>query len=486
MANSENQGLQFALIVFFILMVVLSVTTFIFFNSYQEADSRSKKDAQKAAESDKQLLTAQEELNRLKELIGFKPEATKETAETDFKADMDKYAAALPAEKHNYRQSLGETFNAKEKFSAELADAQDQIKKLNAINAAYQKTANEQVAAATATKDKALADLKAEQAKFMEAQKVADSEKKDLVDKLNKVAQEKTAEVDKVKKDVEVLQKEKAGFEIKVKDLAGEKEKLLGKTFAMDDGEIRSVNQRTAIVWINLGKADHLQPKVTFTVHRAGLPATEDGRKASIEVTNVLGDHLSEARILEDSLKDPIGPGDKIYTPLWEPGHPEHFAIVGRINFKGDADKDDDRQRLRDLIRANGGVIDAEVDPATGTISGDNVTAATPFGVTVDTRYLVQGKRGSDKGQEAAAKLLEAARQVGAEVISLDKLMDKIGWRDPNQIVRFGRDSNVEQYKPREPDGGLKRSPGSTSDVFRKRRPGEPVNAYQFETPPAK
>ncbi|HEY5314854.1 MAG TPA: hypothetical protein VIK18_20135 [Pirellulales bacterium] len=476
MASSENQGLQFALIVFFILMVVLSVTTFIFFNSYQEADSRSKKDAQKAVESEKRLTDAQTELNKLKEFIGIKPEATQESAATDFKTDMDKFAAALPAEKRYYRQSLEETFNSRAKVSAELADAQDQIKKLNAVNAAYQKTANEQVAAATAAKDKSLAELKAEQAKFMEAQKVADGEKKDLADKLSKAQQEKTAEVEKVRKDVEQLQKAVASSKVLVKDLAGEKEKLLGKTYAMDDGEIRAVNQRTATVWLNLGKADGLRPLVTFTVHRAGLPATEEGHKASIEVTNILGDHLSEARILEDSLKDPIVPGDKVYTPLWEPGHPEHFAIVGRIDFNGGPD-DLDGKRLRDLIRAHGGVIDAEVDPETAKVTGS---------VTVDTRYLIRGKRGSEKAQEAANSLVEAARQVGAEVISVDKLMDKIGWRDPNQIVRFGRDTNAGQYRPRDPDGGVKVSPGSTSDVFRRRRPGEPVNAYQFEKVPEK
>ena len=78
MASSENQGLQFALIVLFILTVVLSLTTFIFFKDYQEADGKSKKDAQKAAEAEKHLVDAQTELNKLKEFIGIKPEATLE------------------------------------------------------------------------------------------------------------------------------------------------------------------------------------------------------------------------------------------------------------------------------------------------------------------------------------------------------------------------------------------------------------------------
>ena len=75
--------------------------------------------------------------------------------------------------------------------------------------------------------------------------------------------------------------------------------------------------------------------------------------------------------------------------------------------------------------------------------------------LTVDTRYLIRGPLGSEKTREAYEAMVNAARQVGAETISVDKLMDKIGWRDPNQVVRFGRDSNAEQYKPRLPDGGI-------------------------------
>ena len=41
MASSENQGLQIALIILFGLMIVLSVTTFVFFQWYQDADNRA-------------------------------------------------------------------------------------------------------------------------------------------------------------------------------------------------------------------------------------------------------------------------------------------------------------------------------------------------------------------------------------------------------------------------------------------------------------
>ena len=97
------------------------------------------------------------------------------------------------------------------------------------MNAAYQKNPQEKWPPPPPPRTKPLADLQAEQAKFMDAQKAADAEKKNLADQLSKAQQDKTAEVDKVKKEVEVLQKDIASSKVLVKDLAGEKEKLLGR-----------------------------------------------------------------------------------------------------------------------------------------------------------------------------------------------------------------------------------------------------------------
>ena len=60
-----------------------------------------------------------------------------------------------------------------------------------------------------------------------------------------------------------------------------------------------------------------------------------EGNKGSIEVTHVLGDHLAEARVTDDKLADPILPGDKVYTPLWNPGQKRHFALAGFFNIDG-------------------------------------------------------------------------------------------------------------------------------------------------------
>ncbi len=101
--------------------------------------------------------------------------------------------------------------------------------------------------------------------------------------------------------------------------------------------------------------------------------------KGAIEVINLTDPHTAECRILRDSPSHPLLPGDIIYTPAWRPGQQDHFALVGTMDINGNGS--DDRQRLRDLIAMNGGIIDAEIGPD-----------GKPIGkITLNTRYVVVG-----------------------------------------------------------------------------------------------
>src|SRR4029078_6892055 len=80
-------------------------------------------------------------------------------------------------------------------------------------------------------------------------------------------------------------------------------------------------------------------------------------QKGTIEVTRVLDEHLSEARITSDDPKNPILSGDRIYSPAWHRGKQLHFALTGIIDVNGDGISD--LQIVRNLITLNGGVLDA-------------------------------------------------------------------------------------------------------------------------------
>ena len=93
----------------------------------------------------------------------------------------------------------------------------------------------------------------------------------------------------------------------------------------------------------------------------------------------LLGPHMAEARIVEDDLADPMMPGDKIFSPTLGAGPRRAFRPGRMIDIDGDGESD--RQRVHDLIRLNGGVIDAEVTEA------GKMTAK----LSINTKYLVLG-----------------------------------------------------------------------------------------------
>jgi hypothetical protein len=61
-------------------------------------------------------------------------------------------------------------------------------------------------------------------------------------------------------------------------------------------------------------------------------------------------------------------------------------------------------------------------------------------GLTVQTRYLFQGEPFSG-GEEAYGKMLKAARELGVEVLSVEKLVDSIGWKEPASVSLAGTDT---------------------------------------------
>lgn len=78
-------------------------------------------------------------------------------------------------------------------------------------------------------------------------------------------------------------------------------------------GEIRWVNQRNSVVWINMGRGDALMPQASFVVYPVDPSGEPKSRPiATVQVTSVLGDHLAEAAVVWSNDSDPIVPGDCI------------------------------------------------------------------------------------------------------------------------------------------------------------------------------
>jgi len=235
------------------------------------------------------------------------------------------------------------------------------------------------------------------------------------------------------------------------------------------------VNQANKTVWIDLGRADALNRQTSFSVYASDASDVKKAaKKGSVEVTQILGDHLAEARISNDVLNDPILPGDKIFTPIWSPGEQRHFAIAGFIDIDGDGQSD--LRYVLDLIRMNGGVVDAYVDEA----AKDKPVVGK---ITVNTRYLVQGAAPTETKADSLnvkrfSELVGAAERLGVQKIPVATLLEMMGSPAQPKVIHYGVGSTAKDYQITPPEGGQPVSGGSVNDLFKPRRPTTSGSAY--------
>ena len=425
MAARENQGLQIALIVFVMLTIILSVTTFIFYNNYKDQSAAAVAAKKDASDAQNRERTIQEERNQLATALGFP--VTEEmkgiTAKTDadFKKYADLFVAPVPPDQQNYAklvEELAKTVEAKNKALAAAADENQKTRNdLIAAQASFDKTLNEYKADKDAAR-KALEDSQGNYAAQIAAfSKTAEQAQSQLAQKsqdLQNLQAKAEAEFKKLRDALKQAQET-------VQSKQGIIEGLTQAAPTVPDGRVSWVNQRENTVFINVGSDDGLQRRISFSVYdRNATDAATAVKKGSIEVLNVRGPHLAEARIMESTNSDPIVPGDIIFTPIWHPGQIQHFAIAGFIDF--DNDGVSDLAKLRDLITHNGGVIDAFMDEK-GEMTGR---------LSYQTNSLILGEAPTEKDlpkvHESFTALRRDSDSFGVPKIQLEAFLTQVGY----------------------------------------------------------
>jgi hypothetical protein len=463
MASSENQGLQIALIIFVMLTILLSVTTFMFFREYQEADERSRSDKEATTNAQKAMREAVTEMEKVKEFIGVSPQAKLDDVRQTLDEDMKKYAATAPDESKFYHPALEFLSKTLDERTAELVAARLTIQQEKDEREKVESAKQKQVAEAEDHARKAEADLAEAKTQFDSERKRMLDDNEDLKRQLAKKNEEMSQVAETSKKTEDDLKAEKKKLEMANVYLT-EKIDVLDPTtgFEVPDGKIVWVDQQSRSAYINVGQADGLKRQTMFSVLAGDEDVGDDQKtKGRIEVTEILGPHFAEARILEDRMTDPLVEGDKIYTPLWQPGRTDGFGIAGFIDI--DKDGTDDRPMLRDLIRLNGGRIDAE-DTKDGKQVGE---------LNVNTRYLIVGEPPEDAAvlSKAFTSLQRDAQKLGVRPTSISKFLDQMGWKNAKQTLVYGRHGNGSDVPPTQRDGGPGVSTGNVSSAFKVRRP---------------
>lgn len=482
MARGENQGLQIALIIFVMVALVLGVSTFYFFQKFDEERQKAAKEAAVAQTNMQKAQEREQERDQLKTVIGVPPNWSMEQISAQLKQDMDTYAAALVEGKKNYREALILQDSGITRKNALVVAEQRKVDDLESLNEAREVTKQVQVKAANEGQVAAQAEQKAEAAKSTQLVEQLKNEKDQLAAAWNAKQNELNDAVKVARNELGAVKRDLNNANRTIKESGEKLVKLTAKTAIVPDGQVVWVDQRNRLAWINLGSEDNLPRQQTFSVHPGSTTVMSvegketDTKKAAVEVVRITGAHLAECRILDYSLTNPVIAGDKIFTPAWHPGRQQHFALGGVLDINKDGT--DDRAQVKDIIGLAGGIVDLEI-LSSGEKKGE---------VTFNTTYFIKGDipraLGAEDGNSAAvAKTLSQvevdALNRGARVITLEQFLDDIGYFNRERIFRTG---TGDEYTLREgvtgtASGGVRR--GNTSELFRRRSPpGAGKSAY--------
>jgi hypothetical protein len=472
--QSVYQSFIIALIVFVMLTFVLAVTTYLFFKKADEALKTVDAKQKEASEANTKRLEA--ERNRLqivKEVLGL-PEEMGNPEILGLKKDVidDLYGKyldqptytdalkwlsssmaehyesmkGLQAEKDRFaaeKQAIAETF-AKEKgdLEASLAAANAKYTKLLDEQRKYAKESDgqkneletqKQAADARATR---LQDL----SKSIEDIAAATYDDGPGKERISVLPEARKAEFlgKEDKERVELLRSELIARNKQIRRLNDTLAKLRVADPALQntvraatpkddrvdgfDGRILSVNELDRTVLVSCGTTTGLRAGLMFDVYDPTDPRPQLGsNKAVVEVVAVESDSLVRCRVREDSIQDPIIPGDAVATNLWSPGTPLEVVIVGMPTFGGSAEGD--RKRLEQLVQRIGGTVAESVSPSTTMV----VDAGVPKSRGTDADGAASRRKMTDKEKKFRDEQMKDARQMGIKVLAIEPFLESLG-----------------------------------------------------------
>ncbi|MEE2686375.1 MAG: hypothetical protein VYB09_08690 [Planctomycetota bacterium] len=453
MASRENTTIQVALILSVMLVVVLGVFTYLFWDK-----SKTSVDEQKQLQSKVNDMINKNNVNEvkimsLKFMIGD-PQIKRGEVDsnisalevagglddvsallTKFDGDMELYGQGMPEETRSYAsipENLLQTIKQQNDLNTKLEKTNRQL----AIDKSTTvQTESELTASALTAKSAAESDRDSERTAFNTDRQRITKEKVDqktTQDQQIAAANQKTAtfkeQVDALEVDAETLQ----GTITSMKILRQPK----SERFENPDGRITMVHQQNNTVWLDLGAAHGLKELTTFSVYdikQPGVMHEKSDIKAKIQVTRILDLRLAEARILEDDITNPILRGDLIHSPVFQAATQIHFALAGFFDL--DSDGEDDYEAVRSMISMVGGVIDAEIKP-----DGERVGK-----VTVNTRYLIKGSK-TLENNKTYTDLIREVHDYDVEQITFPTFLKYVGYKREVLSVSLGRGADSSQF----------------------------------------
>jgi len=470
-AANESQGLKIAVAAFVSLTVILAVTSYFLYSSYDKAEALRAAADDKASKAGKAASDALSQRDELRKLVGTRADEP-ESYLTEIKAEQKKADEKII----NIVQKVDEVVKKAQAAGAqgpELQEARDTAKRLvmeyqGEVNKNYISTVNrladilenESILATALSTNYTANKRNLEQANQVnEASLSAQTEaaKKEQNERMAENENHTKARADLLKK-VDELQTENARQATELANLNTQltqwKEKF-EKTVGLDQQRIReyrdALDKNETVLDVPGGKITYVDysryeartditrgmgahPQLVLSVfdrNAAGIPTEKP--KGKIELIWV-GDRYSLARIDKTySPTNPIRAGDVIYSPAWSPNKPTEFALIGKIDVNRDSR--DDRDDLKRLIQAAGGVVTYDLPPPEAGKERGKLTGRESYYVIDEEpplqENLNKSKENSAEYKEFFTKRSEAmreARQMGVKPMRKERLLRWLGY----------------------------------------------------------
>jgi hypothetical protein len=315
--SRENYGLQAALIVMVGLTVVLAVAAFVFSRQYDEAASQARALSGDLRLAQAAVRSTRQENEQLKRFIAASPAVSVEQVERQFKVDMGRYAPDPAGQPLSYRSVLLVLAEAVRQNDAALVASRGTADDLAARYASRERGSQARLRQVEQAVGEARGELDREQ-------QTIDAERRQMADDNSQIHQSLAATrqaADRSAADArqkyDLLWSE---YQEVLRRLKDAEDKLERRARPVPQGQIIQVSQRLGTAWIDLGRADALEPLVGFDVYPAeAAPLDPESKKGQIEVSKVLDEHLAQARLANDRRRGAMIPGDRIHSPVWQP-----------------------------------------------------------------------------------------------------------------------------------------------------------------------
>jgi hypothetical protein len=454
-AAGSPSSLKVALVAFVAVSVASLAFAIYLYTSQEELTQRAEAAAKAADAANQQMQDSQAALEEMAfRMLG---ERTSDKAQIETKTDAT-FASLFgkdPARMTDEQKKLAADIGANDKDPGKdpLADTlrglhQDWVKKNEALAAlqAEFKRVSDELAAKTAdlknTQDQFTAEAEKIRGQLADLEQQVASNRQAWDESVAKLREQSQAEGERASEQLSAERKQRQSLE---QQLAQNKTRIneLVATLAtfrpsadttsllqITDGQIVQTVPDQGIVYISLGKRDHIKAGMTFAVYSRirGIPADGKG-KATVKVNNVF-DTTSECAVTTSNAGDPIVEGDVIANPVYDRDRKFNFVVAGDFDLDFDGKIDDPAgDQVRRMIEDWGGQIQGGVDTRTDfVVLGANPSS--PFGAQASDPA---GKQAQARQRFETAR--QEAKSLGIPVLTRTQFLHFVGFGVPRNAA---------------------------------------------------